>query len=181
MGSRRRANKNVVLVLGAQYVKYPRKKTIIVDNKLSFTNQVDSDITASNQSLFALRTMRQHELSNSKLQIIFMCSILAKILYAAPSYWGFLSIHNRTRLEAFLRRAVKFGYYDSNAPDLQTLEERAEDKLFNIILTNPRHVLHPYPPPLTETYNLRPSQHHLVLPNKDDRNYLNRMLYSNMY
>lgn len=126
--------------------------------------------------------MRQHGMSNACLEIVFKCTALSKLLYAAPSFWGFLSSHQRDRLQAFLRRATKFDYYSPTDPDLCALENHREEKLFNAILTNTNHVLYPHLPALKPTpYNLRPSHHRHQLPRKDDRNFLNRMLYCDMY
>jgi len=46
-----------------------------------------------------------------------------------------------------------------------------ESKLFNYILSNPRHVLYQLLPPEKDTgYNLRQRSHHLTLPFTDNNN-----------
>jgi len=156
---------------------------VIVDNGLNFTLHIDSVLKSCGQSLFALRTiMRQHGLSEQCLQMVFSSTIISRLLYAAPSFWGFLSMHNRTRLEAFLHRSTKFGYYPLTGPDIATLEAFQEIKLFNSILDNPNHVLHHYlPPKKMGKYNLRHRSHDRVLPLKDDKNFLCRLLFMDMY
>jgi len=47
----------------------------------------------------------------ASLQIIFWTTAFAKLLYAAPAWWGFANSGDMNILEAFLRRAGKSGYY----------------------------------------------------------------------
>src|SRR5271170_4131473 len=102
--------------------------------------------------------MWQYRLSDLGLNIAFRSTIMSKFLYAAPSYWGFLSSHNRDRIQAFLHRAIKFGYYSSSDSEFSTLITTTEQKLFMSILLNPVHVLHPLLPAEKKTsYNLRSS------------------------
>ena len=155
---------------------------VIVDNKFLFSEHIDATISSCSQSFFALRTMRQHGLSTECLQNVFKSAILSKLLYAAPSFWGFLSSANKDRLESFLRRAKRFQYYSSSGPDTETMIKLNEHKLFQRILQNPNNVLHPLLPPLkVVSYHLRCTGHGRILPRKDDRNFMNRMLYANIY
>jgi len=50
-------------------------------------------------------------MSQASLQLIFWTTALAKLLYATPAWWGFANFGDMNRLEAFLRRAGKSGYY----------------------------------------------------------------------
>ena len=53
---------------------------------------------------------------------------------------------DRTRLNSFLRRCVKLGYYSSNdPPTISSIADDVEDTLFKSILRNAQHVLPPYP------------------------------------
>ena len=155
---------------------------VLVDSKLTFKDHINAVITSCSQSFFALRTLKQHGLSERCLQTVFKSTVISKLSYAASSFWGFLSSCERTRLESFLRRAVKFGYYPLNGPDLTTLQYQVDENLFNAIFDNPLHVLYYLlPQKKTTPYNLRPAAHGLVLPRKDDRNFINRMLYIDLY
>jgi len=155
---------------------------VMVDKDLDFNSQIDSTLTFSVQSLFALNTLRQHGLCDRGIQMVFTSVVISRLLYAAPAYWGFLSAHNRGRLEAYLSRAIKYGYYSERGEPLASIEEKAEQRLFNTILDNPNHVLHPYlPPTKTVPYLFRKRSHTRILPHKDDRNFLSRLLYSDIY
>jgi len=52
---------------------------------------------------------------------------------------------DRTRLNSFLGRCVKLGYYSSNdAPTISSTADDVEGTLFKSILRNAQHVLQPY-------------------------------------
>jgi len=70
------------------------------------------------------------------------------------------------------------GYLPADFPNLATLVEDADTKLFNSIRHNSTHVLRHYlidkPVPVR---SLRARAHNFVLPPKDNRNFVSRALY----
>src|SRR6218665_1800155 len=58
----------------------------------------------------------------------------------------------------------------------------ADQRLFRAVISDPTHVLRKH---LTEvrqlSYNLWPRPHGFLLPSKDDRNFISRLLYKDMY
>jgi len=59
-----------------------------------------------------------------------------------------------------------------------SVKKKADEKLFTKIQNNSNHVLFKFSPEKkTITYNLRKRKHNYVLPDKDDRNYINSMLF----
>jgi len=155
---------------------------VTVDNRLSFTEHVNTVVTKCNQSLYALRLMRQHGMQQNALQAVFKATSVSKLLYAAPSWWGYITKATLECLEGFIRRARKFGYYSPSDHDVKTLCKSADDCLFKRVLSNPAHVLRPYMPAQRPIfYALRKRTHNYMLPRKDNRNFLNRMLFSDLY
>ena len=61
---------------------------VMVDDKLQFAEHVRATVTTCSRSLFALRTLRSHGLSNKLLRLVFRSSILSKLTYASPSFVG---------------------------------------------------------------------------------------------
>ena len=120
---------------------------VTISRRFSVTEHVDNLSAACAQTLFALSTLRQHGLPNSALHVIFQSTVIAKLPYASPAWWGSTNVSDRARLEAFLRRSTKFGYRDASSPSLSSICDAADDKLFNNILRNARHLLHPLLPP----------------------------------
>ena len=148
----------------------------------SFTVHISNIINSCSSNLFALYTLRSKGLSNELLSNIFQATTLSRLLYASPFWWGFLASHDRDRLEAFLRRARKAGFFSK----LSTFEEMcasADNKLFNAILINSSHVLAPLLPPLNNhVYSTRRnvSSRTFILPTRrtalSDKNFIARMI-----
>jgi len=86
-------------------------------------------------------------------------------------------VADKQRLEAFVRRAIRLGFYTADDPTLSQLATDLDDNLFANILNNPHHVLHKLLPNKTEhTYNFRPRRHSLSLTVKtDSNNFMNRL------
>jgi hypothetical protein len=154
---------------------------VIVDNKLTFKQHVSTTLTSCSNVLFALRTLTHHGLSAELVRSVYKGSIVAKLLYASPAWWGFSNQQTRSQINAFLRKSVRLNFCDHNQSDFNTLCEAADAILFKSVTGNPQHALHHLLPPLRDShYNLRSRKHNFSLPNKDDRNFLNRMLYLNI-
>jgi len=151
---------------------------IKLDNHLNFQEHINETITSCSQSFFALRTMRQHGLHDDHLQHIFKQKVLAKLLYAVQAWWGFISKGAIHQMDAFLKRATRFGYYREDEPTMTEHIDKLDFNLFTSVITNPSHSLHKLlPPRKTTTYNLRSRGHSYILPVKDNRNFFNRCLY----
>ena len=92
---------------------------------------------------------------------------------------------DKQRLEALIRRAVRVGVYPADGPNLQQLVADVDDGLFARIQANEHHVLQQLLPSRTcHKYGLRSRRHNYTLnikTNYDDRNYITRMLYNNIY
>jgi len=89
------------------------------------------------------------------------------------------------RLEAFLRRCHRLGYYDDTSRTFSSICADADERLFNCITSNRRHLLHPLLPPQQEQHYLsRKRSHGYKLPEHtsslNDSNFLTRMLYKNI-
>ena len=66
-------------------------------------------------------------------------------MYASPAWVGLAGQDERTRINSFLRRSKRFGYYpeDGNFGKMfEELSANADDKLFKNIESNNNHVLH---------------------------------------
>jgi len=97
-------------VPGFQRVESIKALGVIISRRLSVTDHVDHLLASCAQTLFALRTLRHHGLPTSALHNVFQATVVAKLTYAAPAWWGYANTSDKARLEAFLRRSVRFGY-----------------------------------------------------------------------
>jgi len=72
---------------------------VTFSRKFLVVQHVDNLLGACLQSLFALRTLRQHGLSNDALHEVFQTIVVNRLSYA---WWGFTSADDRNRVEAFV-------------------------------------------------------------------------------
>ena len=101
---------------------------------------------------------------------------LEAIIYASSAWWGFANAADRQRIEAFVRRGVRSGFYSADSP---TVLSDSDDNLFQKVLNNQNHVLHKLlPEQSTHDYYLRPRSHDQSLSVKtDNNNFLSRLLF----
>jgi len=91
----------------------------------------DSDvISRCAQSIHAVRTLRSHGMNDEALQVIYKSVVLQKLLYASSAWWGFTSAADRHRIEAFIRRGVRSGFYSAVSPIAAELVSDSDDNLF---------------------------------------------------
>ena len=133
-----------------------------------------------------MRILRAHGMANTTIHVIFKAVVVAKLTYAASSWWGFTTAEDRQRLEAVIRRGIRSGLCAPDHMSLEDLVTDADDKLFNLILYSQHHVLHSILPGRSDfNYNLRPRRHNLVLTAKSlsitDKDFITRMIFKNTY
>ena len=90
---------------------------------------------------------------------------------------------DRNRLEAFLRKAIRAGYYDENDLTFSELCERNDKKLFLKVTANDEHILHQLLPEVGDrSYNLRDRKTKFKLPSKNNYkaecDFITRICYS---
>lgn len=152
---------------------------VTVDNKRTFSDHIACTLQTCHQNLIALKIMRNYGLSAPILRTVFKCTVISRLLYASPAWWGYTTANSKNSLAAFLRKAVKFGFYSDQDPDIFAMQIQIERNLFASIQNNTEHALHGLLPPRKKTnYNLRTRGHSFVLPPKDDKNFITRCLYN---
>ena len=100
-------------------------------------------IRACAPSIHALRVLRCYGLNDTALQIAYRAIIVARLTYASSAWWGFTTADDRRRIEGFLRRGIRAGFYLPSWPTVENLVEDADDVLFSRVLNNKNHVLYP--------------------------------------
>jgi len=113
---------------------------------------------------------------------VFRATVLAKITYSLTAWFGFCTAADRNRLDSFLRRCIKQGFWSSsNTPSISAIAEDVEDTLFNKITRCDYHILQSS----EVLYNLRERHHNKVLIPKtadlNDRDFLVRKVYRGIY
>src|SRR6218665_2499948 len=73
---------------------------------------------------------------------------------------------------------MRMGYLPREFPDVGELVDVAERRLLAAVIHSSDHVLRPlFPRVITRRPGLRRRQHEFTLPEKDDRNFIPRILY----
>jgi len=136
--------------------------------------------------LYALRVLRKHGLCDDSLHDVFRAVAVAKLMCASNAWWGFSNANDRQKIFAFTRRCIRTGFCSPDLANFHDLYISSDEKLFNKILTCPKHILRTLlPPPTAQNYSLRNRPHNRQLPDRisriTDYNFTVRMLYRNMY
>ena len=155
---------------------------VTLSSNFSFTTHIGNIISSCSSNLFALYCLRSKGLANELIHIIFQATTLSRLLYASPFWWGFIAAHDKDRLEAFLKRARKAGFYLNNSTFTE-LCASADQKLFNSIICNSNHLLASLLPSLNNhvhSTRRNTSNRTFTLSTKrsslQDKNYITRMI-----
>ena len=154
---------------------------VILDSQLSFSPHVTRTVNLAAQTLYALKTLKDCGLPYPFLSIVLRSTLVARLAYASPCWWGPLSAQDKDRLQKPLNRATRWGLYSSPPLSLSALLDHADSTLFQSTRSNPLHVLFPLlPPPRPCHYNMRVRNHNFSLTLRDSFtpfNFLQRMLF----
>ena len=143
---------------------------VMLSDTLKFDLHIDRVCCRARQSMYALRILTAHGLSGPRLHDVVRATTLARMLYAAPAWWGFAGQQQRVRLQSIMNKLIRKRYLPCNNPSVEQLCRHADTTLFSAVLCNPSHVLHRLlPPAKSMTYCLRPRSHDRVLPQADIR------------
>ena len=142
---------------------------------------VDELIAKSTGLLYALKILRSQGLDANNIHQIYHSIIISRLLYASPSWWGFVSQHDKNRLQSFLNRSLKFDYCKPKTSTLENQIKTAERRLFKSITADEQHILYGFlPPKQCHRYSLRPREHDYstsALTVGNQRSYVNHMLF----
>ncbi|MFZ2539525.1 MAG: reverse transcriptase family protein, partial [Oscillospiraceae bacterium] len=151
---------------------------VTFQDNLSMDTHINEILNEASSTLYALSVLRAHGLRQEALQEVFRAKVLSKIMYASPAWWGFASSSNIQKINAFLKKCKKLKYYPETGYTFEFLTK----KLFDQICNNTFHVLKQFLPEQKQHgHNLRDRRHNFILPCKDNRNFINRMLFKNIY
>jgi hypothetical protein len=133
----RAQNKTSPIVLdGLQRVTSLKILGITITNHLSMSDHVRNVIANCAQTLYALRVLRTHGMTNSELQIVYRSVVVAKLIYAVSAWWAFASAADRQRIDAFIRRSIRCGFCSINQSTFEELCADADERLFRTILSS---------------------------------------------
>ena len=94
---------------------------VTVQNQLSFKPYIDCLVSRCAQTFFALRVLRSNGLSGNALWDVTQATLINKMLYASPLWWGFIDASDKQRLQSVLNKAVKLGFLPKTQAPLSEL------------------------------------------------------------
>ena len=149
---------------------------------LSFEPHITRICCKARQSMYALRILVAHGLKGLQLYDVVRATTVARLLYAAPAWWGFAGQQDRCRLQSVINKLIRLRYLPEDYPKFERLCLEADTRLFSAVLMNQGHVLHSLlPPKKPQQYSLRPRSHDHCVPLADNlqrKTFIIRMLYS---
>ena len=154
-------------VPGVPRVKRIKLLGVTIADNFSMDGHVDSVISSSASALYALKILRAHGMGQKDLHKVFQATVISKLQYASPSWWGYKTPSQRERFESFLRRSQKFGYYSLESPNFATICDSADKTFFHSVVSNDDHILRCLLPQVkVQSYHTRERKHNFVLPKK---------------
>ena len=151
--------------------------------EISITQQVENLLAPCAQTHFAhMCTLRQHGPPPNALHFTQKSSrspsIVAKLSYTSPVWWGFTSTDDPNRLEALLRSSWLSRCDGPCRPSLTLIGEQYGVTLFNGVKWNVKHRLHFFLPPKRSQYYSLGRNFQIPVCNsaQHDNNFINRML-----
>jgi hypothetical protein len=155
---------------------------VTIQDSLSMDAHARALVGSASQNLYALKILKAHGLPTASLYNVCQATLVSRITYAAPAWYGFTKAADRSSLQAVITKATRWELNMKPAPLPDDLVKSADRKLFRNILNLANHVLHSFLPPVKQTaHNLRRRTHNRVLPLKTvstERNFFLRMLYA---
>ena len=104
----RKANIPVIPeVPGVPRVNRIRLLGVVLADNFSMEDHIASVLSSSASALYALKILRAHGMDRDCIQKVFQATVIARLMYASPAWWGYTTETQRERLESFLRRSVK--------------------------------------------------------------------------
>ena len=128
---------------------------VIISHNFSMDEHVSAVISSSGQTLYALRILKSHGMSNACLQAVYQSTVVSRLTYACQAWRGFASRAALDRLDSFLKRSIKAGFYPPQSPMYEELCEALENGLFQ----STHGQSSPPSPPSTSTENNETARH----------------------
>jgi len=75
---------------------------VTFNSKLCFHLHVSNIIDKAARALYGLKTIRSYGLTGESLHDVTRATLIARLIYAAPAWWGFVSLAERDRIQSVI-------------------------------------------------------------------------------
>ena len=159
---------------------------VVFSDRLDFSEHFNEISCKAAKSMFALWVLRKHGLNGKQLWQVCVATTVSHLTYAAPAWWGYTNVSSRQRMQAVVRKLIKYGFLHPDFPSHDQLCEKICNDLFRLVCKNHHHVLHHLLPPIKESqYSMRQRGHGRQIPRVDNntfrKNFIINQLYKNCY
>jgi hypothetical protein len=113
---------------------------VFIDSQFHFTEHIDFILRQCSQRMYIIRSLQRRGLPESSLEAVFNAIVLSRIIYALSAWGGFVSAHDRSRVNKLLFRAKSYKYC-KKLSSFDALLEKADRGLFRKS-QNTDHCLH---------------------------------------
>ena len=105
-------------------------------------------------------------------------TLLTRLTYASPAWWGLIGSEGLLRLKSVVSRAVKQGFLPPNQPALDEICDKYDVGLFDAIMDDRNHALnHLLSPVKNGVYNLCQRNHNRIIPDIKDSLFSKNIYY----
>ena len=116
---------------------------VTISEDMLASARVENLVSVCSRSLFALRVLRAHSLPDEALHSVTRATTIARLMYAAPSWWGITAEKDRAKIERLYNRLKRMGYLPADAPRIPALVDKAEASLFRSAPENLKRFTYP--------------------------------------
>ena len=147
-----------------EQVKIAKLLGVVFSGNFNFDEHVTFVLSICAQRLYLIKLLRSQGMPECKLHVVFVALIISRLSYALSAWGGFLNSQQINRINAFLRKARRFGLCSSTCIcDISEYLRMADNKLFNCI-QSPSHCFSHLLPLEKHHLGLRPRGHRYALP-----------------
>ena len=163
-----------------------RHQGVTVSSQLTTNEHVGSLLDSCARTIYGLRLLWVHGVSDDCIQEVFCSTVLAKLVYTNPAWSGFCPAIDVNKLDQFLNRYKRLNYCNQTTPYITEQFDKADKFLFQTVRSDSHHVLHHFLPAIKHhRYQLRPWAHSFTLTCKssfhDNCNFVTNMLFRDAY
>jgi hypothetical protein len=138
---------------------------VLISDTLSFESYVNALLSSCSQRFYLLKILRDGGMPIRQLNVVYSALIIGRIFYCFSAWGGFLNSEQAGRINALLKRAVKYRFTDT-IYDFDGMLLHADCKLFKNIQCENHSLNHCLPASSTNDIcqRLRKRRHNYVLP-----------------
>src|SRR5688572_5102796 len=114
---------------------------VTMSSDLRASAHVDRILGSCSSSIYALSVLRAHGLQSAALHTVARATTTARLLYAAPAWWGLTTAEDRLRLERFHIKMQRLGFLTPDIISVDPLVRDIEGRLLRAVMRQNTHVL----------------------------------------